>query len=464
MARQLESTLPQSGVLPVGSSALQGGRDVGSRVRAIVESRFFVPSVLLAALLLRVVCVVAFQVTPTSDFSYYYARAVDLLSGKFMVLHGAPTAYWPVGYVFFLAGVFFVTGPSVLAATLANVAIALASLGLVHWITLRLTGSRLAAGVALAVMAFHPNHIAYCALTSNEVLGSFMILAGVALLLRTLPLPAGRARLAHLALCGVVFGFGCLVKPQIVVLPTILLAWLAWRERQPWARLAGAAFLVNLALGATIMPWLVHEYRAFGRFVFVATSGGGDLYLGNNPLANGGYPPPAVEHELDSMLEADGIGESAMELRAKHAALAYIASHPLRTLELIPAKLWYLYAKDVDGFSWIDESSQWTYPHLVMWLFRIVAELYWVGLMALFAGVLYRAAWKRPGSRSTNALPLVVLGTVTAIYLFFYGMSRFHFPIVPWIAIYVGGSVAAYLSARASRPPAAMAPDRALTR
>jgi hypothetical protein len=40
---------------------------------------------------------------------------------------------------------------------------------------------------------------------------------------------------------------------------------------------------------ALLVPWWIRNQRAFGGFVPIANNGGVNLYIGNNPLATGGY-------------------------------------------------------------------------------------------------------------------------------------------------------------------------------
>jgi len=421
-----------------------------SRIRAILESRAFVPSCLLAALALRILCVAWFRVSPISDFQFYYDRAVDMAAGRGVVFHGAPTAYWPMGYSFLLAAIFSVTGPSVTAAVTVNVALSLASLWLVHRIALRLTASRLAASVALAIAAFHPNQIAYCALTANETLASFLVLAGTALLLRAREMPGG-ARAAVLACGGVVFGLGCLVKPQIAVLPTVCLAWFAWRDRQPRLRLVGSLVLVNAGLALTILPWTVRNYRVFGHVVFIANTGGVNLLIGNSPTATGAYPDPEAERRFGALLHSFGGDEASIDRAAGHEASSYIERHPLHTLALVPVKIWHLYAKDFEGFSWIGEASSAARARSLAPL-KILAQLYYVGLIALVgAGLLW------PRRARPDPLPLVIAVTFTAVYAVYFGMGRFHFVVMPWFALYAGGFISAWATSRSAVPSEAVA-------
>lgn len=411
------------------------------RVRALLESEMFVPVCLVLALALRLVAVALYPVAPMSDFKWYFDRATDIAAGRGVVFHGVPTAYWPIGYPFFLAAIFFVTGPSVLAAQLANVVLATGSLVLAHRLALRLSGSRLAAGIALAILAFYPNQIAYVALVANESLVTFLLLAGIALLLRA---NDGRGRWLLFAAAGAIFGVACLTKPQTAVIPTVVIAWMAWRARPPARTLAWRLLVVNAALAVVILPWTIRNHQVFGHTVFIANSGGVNLYLGNNPDANGAYPPAEVEPKIAAAIHAGGGNEYEIDRRAGRMALAYAAQHPLQELVLVPKKIWNLYAKDADGLSWLEESEH-AIGKLAHW--KVLAQLYYVGLGALFVAAVVRSRRGGAGTPRPDGLPLVIIAVFTAIYCVYFGQSRFHYPLMPWIAIYSGTFVAGLLRA-----------------
>ena len=60
----------------------------------------------------------------SSDFLWYYQRAVEIASGSGYAERGVLTAFWPVGWPGFLAALFAITGPSVLAGQLSNLVFA----------------------------------------------------------------------------------------------------------------------------------------------------------------------------------------------------------------------------------------------------------------------------------------------------------------------------------------------------
>lgn len=423
-----------------------------ARVRRLLAWRWFGAVCLTAALGLRLGAVALCPVPPESDFLWYYQRAIDLTAGHGLSVDGAPTAFWPVGYPALLALVFRVAGPSVLAAQLANVAMSLGSLVLARRLSRKLLGSPLAANATMALLAVHPNQVAYCTLVANETLATLLILAGAALVLdgrRLLPVFVG----------GAVFGAAALVKPQAAVLPSLCIVgpWLLahGERRATLGRTALRVAIVHIALALAIAPWLWRDQRRFGGFVFVANSGGLNLLIGHNADADGGYPSATLEPRLWAEVRAEARSNEERELDRAAARLAarYLVGHPLQTLARTPLKLWHLYAKDVEGLYWIGEGLK---PHggwrAALLAAKLAAQLYWVALLALaFSSLASRPVRKR------LAVPMAIVGGLTAVYLVYFGSSRFHFPMLPWIVVCAAGAVLPRLVSvrRVARPSVA---------
>ena len=100
---------------------------------------------------------ILFNVTPTSDADFYYARAVSLADGLgYLSNTGQPTAFWPPGWSIALGVAFRAFGSSVAVVGLFNLACAALSGWLVLDLGRRLFGSELAARAGLLLLALYP--------------------------------------------------------------------------------------------------------------------------------------------------------------------------------------------------------------------------------------------------------------------------------------------------------------------
>lgn len=406
----------------------------------------FVPLCLVAALVVRLCWVLAVEARPIDDFSWYYERAVDLAAGRGLTVQGVPTAYWPVGYPLLLAGLFMVTGPSLLAAKLLNVGLGLGIVWFSYRIARRLFASEAAGRMALLLLVFYPNQIAYTSLTASETPFLFLMLLGCLILLRK------KHRLREDGLAGIVFGLGCLTKPTMLFVPAVFFG-LSLFSRFRWASVA-RGLVVYGAMGLVILPWSVRNYEVFGRPVFIVTSGGINLLIGNNPEASGGFG--RVDPVSEALVSAEK-GEGDREVVARTLARRHIREHPWRTIGLIPSRLWSLYAKDVEGFYWNElagGAEEGPIAGRPMFLLKILAELYYLAILAMFAAAIlsFYLIGKVPFPRpAQSALGLGLIAYFTLVMALLFGSSRLHFPLVPCFTWYAGVWLAARVTATEPR-------------
>ena len=441
--------------------SMQAGlRGAFGRVEAVIRSRWFVPICLLAALAVRVIWVFLFDPTPVSDFGWYHARATEIAAGAGYTIDGAPTAYWPIGYPGALGILYRFFGPSLLAGRLLNVVLSVGTLAIVYGITRRLFRSISTARWALLILAFYPGQIAYTSLLASETLSAFTLLLGVYLLLDE-RLTASRA-----AWSGFVCGLACLVRPLVIPVPAVVCAVSAFgRERR---RHVGAHFrralIVYVVLLATLVPWTVRNYGVFDHLIYVSTNGGLVLYIGNNPKATGRYI------WWEEMTEQVGSGnEYERDRRGRQAAVAYIRSHPRETLRLWPEKLFRLYyrgdegiRRNIEGLTGTDlyfrtpdeqrrilESVDGSTARRMRWLRAAsrVSLAYYYGIMAsALVGLLVLLRRRRRFGTTFPTHGVFVVLYFTAVHIVTFAGPRYHFPMIPWIAMYSGALLASAVS------------------
>ena len=123
---------------------------------------------------------------------------------------------------------------------------------------------------------------------------------------------------------------------------TSMLSWLpfagCWLAYQLHRR--GKAFVAPVLLSAaifwmTLTPWLVRNYFAFGKFVFLRDNFGNELRAGNNPESEGWKVDHYDSGRDPVLLELyKKIGEPAINAKMADDAKAWIAEHPQRFLTL----------------------------------------------------------------------------------------------------------------------------------
>jgi hypothetical protein len=185
-----------------------------------------------------------------------------------------PTTDVPWGYATYAAFFYRVFGdriwvPLVVQAT-AN--------ALVPWLLYRLVaplaGSRVAAMSAIIVGIFSFNTI-YASTQSSDALCTVLFLVGLLCLARGLRAES----LGAFALAGACFGLVPQFRPNLVLLPGVLIAVLAVLPPRGIRRL-GQLALFAVIVAAMQMPWVIRNYRLTGMFLPTSTHGGVQLWYG----------------------------------------------------------------------------------------------------------------------------------------------------------------------------------------
>jgi len=423
-----------------------------TRLDRIFRSKPFVPACLAGALMVRVLWVLLIDARPMYECVWYLDRAAEIARGNGYLDGGVPTAYWPVGYPAFLGMIFRLTGPSVLAGKLANVALSVGVVWFVYLFARSLYRSEWVGRLTLLFLSLYPNQIAYCDQLSSEILFGFLLLSGVGLLYWS------GERWWGYVLSGGVFGLLCLVKSQTVGIPLI---WLALAVARDWHR-PGAVrrrvlegTVVVLAMAAVLGPWMVRNYRVFGHWVFVSTNGGVNLLIGNHPDATGTY---VLTDRMVSVYRA-GRDEYERDRLARGAALDFIRQSPAKVLGLWPNKLNNLYRwTGSDGIRTCRQGLNPTRTGLANFLCRLesVSEVLYRSVLGLFVIAVVALLFHHRLDRDRQAGTLLVVGIVlymTGIYLIFFGSARFHFPTIPWMMMHVSALAALVLEPRRTGAP-----------
>jgi len=193
-------------------------------------------------------------------------------------------------------------------------------------------------------------------------------------------------------LVGVVWGVGLLAEPILLAAaPGVGLIY--WLRQSSAARRRSALLLAGslLLAIAIVFPWTARNYLVFNRFVPLKTSFGLNFWMGNNPNATGflytmsGTPmPETLAPEQRDYLAS--LNEAERYAVLQHEALAWIAAHPDRFLELTIKRLGYLWL--------ISPTYQVTGEHIVepgyFYLARSLIQIPLLILALIGAGLVYR--------------------------------------------------------------------------
>jgi 4-amino-4-deoxy-L-arabinose transferase-like glycosyltransferase len=409
---------------------------LGARLREIPKPLVVV---LGGALVLRLAWVLYAEREPSNfgdPFIYLaLARGVAQGAGYHLFFSHSPTAFHPVGYPGWLAGiVWFAKGIGLqdhepLVIGLVQALLGTASVALVYAIARRLFDSRVAL-LAAAITAAFPSLVVYTGLEYSETLYTFGVLLAVWLLVRAewKPVPATRAVVGF----GVVVGFTTLVRP-FALLILVPLAVAAARTGVGAREIARALAIVAGITALMLVPWTIRNESAFHAFVPVSTNLGDTLCLDNSPGAYGGFRELPPECEIPVR---DGYDEPARNSHNLRYAVKWAVHHPGTEATLVFRRIYYGYRNDHDGVSDLAGASGKFPPQSVRTPLDWVSDVYyWLVVAIALPGLL---AFGRDPRR---LFVLLVGASIAIVPVLLYGLTRFHIPLLPFLAIAAAAAI-----------------------
>lgn len=302
------------------------------------------------------VCLVAvlpgFTAPPDFDGTSYDLLARNLLTlGVYGFAPDDPTAFRPPGLPLFMAGLYWLFGANLAVVRVANVALGVATVWLVHRMASRAFGP-VAALLAALVTALHPVLVLSTGEIYPETLCLFLLASAIVALT---PLTTA-ATVRRGAVAGVLLALAALTRPNLA--PAIPLAVLGVLACGRWQQGSRVALALVVAATVVFAPWVGRNARVFERFIPLTTQTGVILWQANHPHSHGGLvwpdgaswtagPPPER-----SVRGWEALGEVASAERFRQSALGWIRDHPAAALELVPvrlARLWSLTSSSVEG-------------------------------------------------------------------------------------------------------------------
>ena len=330
-----------------------------------------------------------------------------------------PTAWEPPLYPYLTAGAFLVFGiysksSAFVLLTLNSVFSALTCIPIFR-IAQRMFPEKVAVGSAWA-WALLPNVMFWCTRAIWETSLSALLLATIIWLAVIME---DRDGLWPWLEFGVLWGIAALNSPSLLSFLPAAGLW-AWHRRAKLGKpsLAGVV-LASIVFFACLAPWLIRDYRTFGKFIFIRDNFGAELRLGNGNGADGTLmlylDPP---HDVFAMRQFQSMGETAYIAMRKQQATDYIRADYARFAGLCVKRFICFWASPPK-------------PTQPAWLEPIKGSLF-LGSSLLMFLALGRALERRiPGAWLFAWLILIY----PAMYYFVYAIPRYRHPIEPEMSI-----------------------------
>jgi Flp pilus assembly protein TadD len=273
-----------------GAAAPDRSRGAASIGRYLHRRLFHASTVVfLVALAVRLLYLVGYRTNPffadpQMDALYHDRWALQIARGDWL---GKTVFFRAPLYAYFLGVVHALSGHSYLAARVVQFILGALSCVLVYRIGKRLHGQvvGLVAGILAALLGTSVYYEGELLLVVLEI---FLSLAAIDLLLGASVGPRRHRVLGGALGAGLALGLAAITRPNFLVfLPVALLFLLRRFRRFGRAQWAMALALYLLGTAIPIVPVLVRNYVVGEDFVPIASQGGLNFYLGNNPAADG---------------------------------------------------------------------------------------------------------------------------------------------------------------------------------
>jgi 4-amino-4-deoxy-L-arabinose transferase-like glycosyltransferase len=381
------------------------------------------------AFLARFLWAALVPVIPVSDSYDYHTFALNLVQYSVFGWDAKePTAYFPPGTSAAYALIYLVFGSGQWAIKCFNLAIGI----LIVFLTVELGSrwfNRAVAIIAGLLVGMWPVLIEYTTIIGSELLFAAALL-GVLLLFDKICSNERHFKLLAVAL-GSLIGLASLLRPPALLLPAVLALVFYVQKRKiiPSLKLVSITTVFMLIV---IMPWSARNYALFGEFVLTSTSGGADLWMGNNPTTTGFYQdPPSLNA---------GMNEAQKDRFLRKEAVTYIMQAPAAFATRIVVKALRLYERETIGVWWNAQGIKRTFGSLGGTAIKVASQAFWMGALLLFGIGCYFSS--RQGFASFAFHPgIATLAYFTLVYATFIIQDRYHVPTDPIMAIFAAYAI-----------------------
>ena len=410
------------------------GADAGERQR--------LRRVLLVVLCLHlVVALLSWRGLIKDDAESYVVIGRNLAQGNGFVFEAGrtPTAWRAPGYPVFLAGIFSLTGGSLIAARLAQAFLWTLTAFLTYALGRRFLRSDTAL-IAAALAGLYPELLGMSGLLWSESVFVPLFLGAIYAVFCNAEKPQIKVSL----LTGILIGLAILTRSTALIL--IPFVWFAALTKgRTGAAYLNAALATVLTVGITVC-WTARNFAVLGKPILVESNTGYNLYVGNQPdtpvpfaWRRGEQLPDDAQYQ--SLIANKNEAERYTALT--QFSIAEMKAQPAQELKLAAGKTFDFWLPDFfialnvrAGAFGTMYAKAWPIVAL------ITISAYFV---MLFAAV--RRGWETRRTWETRAI-VVILALYTLPHLLVYGASRYHLPLLPLLFLLAAPKFQAWFARR----------------
>ena len=360
-------------------------------------------------------------------------------------------------YIYFVALWLAVSGGSLIVIRAAQIVLGTVAVGLVYATAREWFGER-AARLAAALAALTGMLTFYEVVILQAALEP--LLTALHLYLLTRALRTGRP--GWYVATGAAIGVHALNRPNLLVWGFALMVLLVVRRGWPGRAAVGTAGAVALGLAAAFVPVAARNLAVTGQASLLPSHGGLNLYVGNNPRADGTYHTvPGIMPDIDGQAEdARRVAEKALGRPLTDAdvsdyftglALDWMRSDPGRAAALFARKLYYVFQSAIIplnySYAYYTKEVPSLLPALVVgpWLLvplGLVGIVLGAGCSTLGAGA---AEYRAPSTEYRLDSGFLVWSAFVPVYAvsvaIFFVATRYRLPLLVPLAIGSGAAI-----------------------
>lgn len=239
-------------------------------------------------------------------------------------------------------------------------------------------------------------------------------------------------------LAGVIWGLSAITRPNVLALAPVFWLWLAWTaDPGGWRRRLLRPVVATVTLALVIAPVTLRNYFVGREAVLIASTGGINFYIGNNPRSTGylAEVPEARPTWDEWLIDIKAIPEREVgHPLSDSAASAYWADRAWQWIRSEPSA-WAGHTLHKLRLFWSPQEVPNNQPIGFLARLAPVAAVFWFGFPVLACLAIPGAICLRRGSRRDWFVPLAFALVYMATVVAFFCPARFRIPIVPVLIV-----------------------------
>ncbi len=431
-------------------------KETNNKIR--LKNFLWVSAVFLLALFLRLVYLYQFRQnpfyeSPVIDALSHYLFAKRIAAGDWL-LRGVVTPRVPL-YVYFLAVLFKFLGSGFTAARVVQIFLGAFNCVLVYFLGKKVFNRKVGI-IAAFICSIYGVFIYFDAQFLNVTLTLFFNIGLLLALLHTVDNPNIFKWLG----CGVLFGIALQVSANVILFFPLMLFWIFLFNKKTSAGFKAVKYkrlipLLSIVVGIVLvmMPFAVRNYLEGHDFVLLSSTAGINLYIGNNPYADG-KTATAPSRDYSYRGWKDNVWVSSIKMAERiegrkmkpsevsdfwtFKTMQFIVRNPGKWFNLLVRKFYYFFnAYEIPENQSIYFSRIWS-SLLQILVFSRGFISFPFGIICPLALLGIAVSFKR--DKSVLLLDFFILSQFLLMIIFFV-VSRYRIAIVPYFIIFASFAI-----------------------